>query len=139
MAGEARIGMPPFIIFEGKLCSPDNIFISGEQELLIKIKGGGGHTEALITFLLLYFVCYVEYPKADFSRATLPAPVLERLNSIATVPTVETTTLKTVSVAVTTGGPSPTKETTQPLQTEQATTQVPHSIIFFAGTVRKNI
>ena len=102
-------------------------------------RGGGGHTEALITFLLLYFVCYVEYPKADFSRATLPAPVLERLNSTATVPTVETTTLKTVSVAVTTGDPSPTKETTQPLQTEQATTQVPHSIIFFAGTVRKNI
>ena len=61
----------------------------------------------------------MEYPKADFSRATLPAPVLERLNSTATVPTVETTTLKTVSVAVTTGGPSPTKETTQPLQTEQ--------------------
>ena len=53
--------MPPFIVFEGKLCYPKIIFISGEQELLIKINGG--HTEALITFLLLYFVCYVEYPK----------------------------------------------------------------------------
>ena len=40
---------------------------------LDKDKRGGGAHRALITFLLLYFVCYVEYPKADFSRATLPA------------------------------------------------------------------
>ena len=53
--------MPPFIIFEGKLCSPDIIFISWEQELLIKINGG--HTEAAISLLLLYLLCYVQYPK----------------------------------------------------------------------------
>ena len=93
-AGEARTGMPPFIIFEGKLCSPDNIFISGEQELLIKINGG--HTEALITFLLLYFVCYVEYPKECvnvylflqkyilkvYDSARLPTKLLQFLNEL---------------------------------------------------------
>ena len=53
MAREARTGMPPFIIFEWKLCSLDNIFISGEQELLIKINGG--HIGALITFFIVVF------------------------------------------------------------------------------------
>ena len=87
----------------------------------------GAHRGADYFFVVVF--CVLCGVSKDFSRATLPAPVLERLNSTATVPTVETTTLKTVSVAVTTGGPPPTKETTQPLQTEQATTQVPHSII----------
>nr|XP_058954188.1 uncharacterized protein LOC131781536 [Pocillopora verrucosa] len=58
-----------------------------------------------------------------FNQATLPAPVLERLNSTATLPTVKTTTSKTVTMAETTRGPSPTKETTQPRQTEKATTE----------------
>ena len=55
----------PSTYLRGELRSPDNIFISGEQELLKKINGGGGgrHTEALITLLLLYFVFNVEYPK----------------------------------------------------------------------------
>ena len=94
MAGEARTGMPPFIIFEWKLCSPDNIFISGQQELLIEINGG--HTEALITFSLLYFVCYVEYPKEcvnvylllqsyilkNEDNARLPTKLLQFLNEL---------------------------------------------------------
>ena len=53
--------MLKFIILEGELCSPDQIIISVEQELLIKISGG--HTCALISLLYLYFVCNVEYPK----------------------------------------------------------------------------
>ncbi|KAL9975436.1 hypothetical protein ACROYT_G012597 [Oculina patagonica] len=32
-----REGMPPFMIFEGELHSPDDIFISGEQDLFLKI------------------------------------------------------------------------------------------------------
>ncbi|KAL9972401.1 hypothetical protein ACROYT_G018692 [Oculina patagonica] len=32
-----REGMPPFMIFEGVLHSPDNIFISGEHDLFLKI------------------------------------------------------------------------------------------------------
>ena len=84
--------MPPFIIFEGKLCSPDNIFISGEQELLIKINGGVHRS--VDYFLLLYFVCYVEYPKECvnvylflqkyilkvYDSARLPTKLLQFLN-----------------------------------------------------------
>ena len=55
-AGEARTGMPPFIIFEGKLCSPDNIFISGEQELLMKINGGGAHRSVDYFFIVVFCV-----------------------------------------------------------------------------------
>ena len=56
MAGEARTGMPPFIICEGKSCSPDNIFISGEQELLIKING---EIESFERTKLLGLIVYV--------------------------------------------------------------------------------
>ena len=93
-AEEARTGMPPFIIFEGKLCSPDNIFISGEQELLIKINGGVHRS--VDYFLLLYFVCYVEYPKECvnvylflqkyilkvYDSARLPTKLLQFLNEL---------------------------------------------------------
>ena len=58
--------------------------------------GGGGHTEALITFLLLYFVCYVEYPKECvnvylflqkyilkvYDSARLPTKLLQFLNEL---------------------------------------------------------
>ena len=82
----------------------------------------------LLNFSLPFFLLG-PYPwptlASGFNQATLPAPYLGRLNSTATLPTVKTTTSKTVTMAVTTGGPSPTKETTHPLQTERATTQVP--------------
>ena len=82
----------PLSYLRGKLCSPKIIFISGEQELLIKINGG--HTEAPITFLLLYFVCYVQYPKECvnvhlfleryilkvYDSARLPTKLLQFLN-----------------------------------------------------------
>lgn len=75
----------------------------------------------------LSFILLGPYPRptlaSGFNQATLPAPVLERLNSTATLPTVKTTTSKTVTMAETTRGPSPTKETTQPRQTEKATTE----------------
>ena len=58
------------------------------------IKTNGGHTEALITFLLLYFVCNVEYPKECLNvylflqryilkvcdNARLPTKLLQFLN-----------------------------------------------------------
>ena len=82
----------------------------------------------LLNFSLPFFLLG-PYPwptlASGFNQATLPAPYLGRLNSTATLPTVKTTTSKTVTMAVTTGGPSPTKETTHPLRTERATTQVP--------------
>ena len=63
---------------------------------LDKDKWGGGHTEALITFLLLYFVCYVEYPKECvnvylflqkyilkvYDSARLPTKLLQFLNEL---------------------------------------------------------
>ena len=80
----------------------------------------------LLNFSLSFFLLG-PYPRptlaSGFNQATLPAPVLERLNSTATLPTVKTTTSKTVTMAETTRGPSPTKETTQPRQTEKATTE----------------
>ena len=80
----------------------------------------------LLNFSLFFFLLG-PYPRptlaSGFNQATLPAPVLERLNSTATLPTVKTTTSKTVTMAETTRGPSPTKETTQPRQTEKATTE----------------
>lgn len=67
------------------------------------------------------------YPKPthapSFNRATLPAPVLGRLNSTATLPPIKTTTANTITMAVTTEGPPPKTETTQPPPTERATTQ----------------
>ena len=71
-----------------------HIFISREQELLIKTNGG--HTEALITFLLLYFVCNVENPKECLNvylflqryilkvcdNARLPTKLLQFLNEL---------------------------------------------------------
>ena len=56
----------------------------------------GGHTEALITFLLLYFVCNVEYPKECLNvylflqryilkvcdSARLPTKLLQFLNEL---------------------------------------------------------
>ena len=71
-----------------------HIFISREQELLIKTNGG--HTEALITFLLLYFVCNVENPKECLNvylflqryilkvcdSARLPTKLLQFLNEL---------------------------------------------------------
>ena len=54
--------MPLFIIFEGELQSPDGIYLSAEQEILLKINGG--LTSAPLTMLLLvYFVCNIQYPK----------------------------------------------------------------------------
>ena len=38
VAESTREGMPPIIIFKGQAYSPDDFFISGEQELLFKIK-----------------------------------------------------------------------------------------------------
>lgn len=46
---------------KGAVHSPDDVFISGEQDLLLKMNGG--HTSALITLLFLYFVCNIQYPK----------------------------------------------------------------------------
>ena len=85
----------------------------------------------MVFLICLIFLCPFfllgPYPRptlaSGFNQATLPAPVLERLNSTATLPTVKTTTSKTVTMAETTRGPSPTKETTQPRQTEKATTE----------------
>ena len=42
--------MSLFIIFEGGVHSPDDIYISVEQEILLKINGG--HTSALTMLLL---------------------------------------------------------------------------------------
>ena len=73
MAGEARIRMPPFIIFEGKLCSPDNIFISGEQELLIKIKGGahrGADYFFIVVFCVLCGVSKSRFQPGDFASTS---------------------------------------------------------------------
>ena len=52
--------MTPFIIFEGQPQAPDDIYLSGERNLLLKVNGG--HTSALVTLLLIYFVCNIEYP-----------------------------------------------------------------------------
>ena len=40
MAKGTREGVPPLIIFEGEVHSPDDIFISEKQDLLLKINGG---------------------------------------------------------------------------------------------------
>ena len=40
LAGDTSEGMRHFIIFEGQLHSPDDIYISAEQEILLKIDGG---------------------------------------------------------------------------------------------------
>ena len=62
LAEDTREGMPLFIIFEGELHSPDGIYLSAEQEILLKINGG--LTSAPLTMLLLvYFVCNIQYPK----------------------------------------------------------------------------
>ena len=53
--------MTTLIIFEGQLQAPDNIYLSGKRNLLIKVNGG--HTSALVTLLLIYFMCNREYPK----------------------------------------------------------------------------
>ena len=53
--------MPLFIIFEGELHSPDDIYLSAEQEILLKINGE--LTSALTMLLLVYFVCNIQYPK----------------------------------------------------------------------------
>ena len=45
-------------VFEGKLCSPKIIFISGEQELLIKINGGA-HRGADYFFIVVFCVLCV--------------------------------------------------------------------------------
>ena len=86
--------MPPFIVFEGEVHSPDDIFISAEQEILLKINGG--HTSALTTLLLIYFVCNIQYPKECMNVYTflqryilnvydsvkLPTKVIQLLNEL---------------------------------------------------------
>ena len=52
--------MTPFIIFEEQPQAPDDIYLSGESNLLLKVNGG--HTSALVTLVLIYFVCNIEYP-----------------------------------------------------------------------------
>ena len=49
--------MTPFIIFEGQLQTPDDTYFSVERNLLLKVNGG--HTSALVTLLLMYFVCNI--------------------------------------------------------------------------------
>ena len=51
--------MTHFIIFEGQLQAPDDIYLSGERNLPLKVNGG--HTSALLT--LIYVVCNIEYPE----------------------------------------------------------------------------
>ena len=60
--------MTPFIICEGQLEAPDDIYLSAERNLLLKVNGG--HTSALDTLLLIYFVCIMEYPKELRSTET---------------------------------------------------------------------
>ena len=95
MAESTREGMPPIItcIFKGQVYSPDNIFISGEQELLLKISGK--HTSALVT-LLIYFVCNIQYRKERmkvyiflqryvltvYDSVRLPTKVMQFLNEL---------------------------------------------------------
>ena len=52
LAEDTREGMPLFIIFEGELHSPDDIYLSAEQEILLKINGG---LASALTMLLLVF------------------------------------------------------------------------------------
>ena len=94
MAEGTREGMPPFIISQGNLQSPEDIFISGEREILLRINGG--YTSALITLLLLYFVCNIQYPKECtnvylflqryvlkvYDIVKLPTKVLQFLNEL---------------------------------------------------------
>ena len=86
--------MTPFIIFEGQLQAPDDIYLSGERNLLLKVNGG--HTSALVTPLLIYFVCNIEYPKECrntylflqrevlnvYDSVKLPTKVLQLMNEL---------------------------------------------------------
>ena len=86
--------MTPFIIFEGQLQAPDDIYLSGERNLLLKVNGG--HTSALVTLLLIYFVCNIEYPKECrntyfflqrevlnvYDSVKLPTKVLQLMNEL---------------------------------------------------------
>ncbi|CAH3022269.1 unnamed protein product, partial [Porites evermanni] len=44
VAQNSKEGMTPFIIFEGQPQAPDDIYLSGESNLLLKVNGG--HTSA---------------------------------------------------------------------------------------------
>ncbi|XP_073250654.1 uncharacterized protein [Porites lutea] len=94
IAHNAKEGMTPFIIFEGQLQASDDIYLSGERNLLLKVNGG--HTSALVTLLLIYFVCNIEYPKECrntylflqrevlnvYDSVKLPTKVLQLMNEL---------------------------------------------------------
>ena len=85
--------MAPFLIIEGQLQTPDDIYLSGERNLFLKVNGG--HTSALVTLLLIYFVCNIEYPKEcrnsylflqrevlNGQCQTIPTKVLQLMNEL---------------------------------------------------------